>query len=400
MDNSWQTNNILSRIHYLTQELPHRGSTTLQEKKAANYACDQFKSYGYSPSVDEFYSATSAYYPALLFGAFSLVSVITYILFPSTLIGVTSITVITISLVSILTDASFGDNLFSFVLPKKPSQNIVAILKANQKVKNNLVIMAHIDSHRTPLLFSSPFWVKVLKLLIPTGVGLSMFTIALIIISVFLPSWFFVTKILLLLISLFFGGLVVLMAQADLTPYTTGANDNASGVATLLQLSQELKHKPLLHTSIYFVVSGCEEVGSYGSRAFIKKYQQTIGNCFWFTIDGVSATMAQPAILLSEKFYKEIKSDPVLIKIASTVINKNPKLDAFLLPQFQGAYTDSSPAGLNNFRTISLLALRKNGTLPAWHTVSDNFKSVDKVTLSNCYLFSKKLIQEYRKTIG
>jgi Zn-dependent M28 family amino/carboxypeptidase len=252
--------------------------------------------------------------------------------------------------------------------------------------KQKIVIMAHIDSHRTPLLFSSPFWVKVLKMLVPAGILFSVISVVAIVINV---------SSILIIPLIFFCTLVLLMGQADLTPYTTGANDNASGVATLIGLASLFIRQPLAHTTIYFVVSGCEEVGSYGSRAFVDKYKPEIGNCYWLTLDGLSAQKSQLAIIGAEKFFLEVKSDPELIAIANKVVKEQPTLKAFFLPIYQGAYTDSSPAGLAGFKVLSFLALRPDSVLPAWHTLGDNYSSIDRHTLTNCFKFTTKFLREF-----
>ncbi|MCX7984186.1 MAG: M28 family peptidase [Bacteroidetes bacterium] len=51
--------------------------------------------------------------------------------------------------------------------------------------------------------------------------------------------------------------------------YFPGANDNASGVALLLQLASTFIHKPLAY-SVLFIAFGGEEVGLVGSRYFIE----------------------------------------------------------------------------------------------------------------------------------
>jgi len=103
------------------------------------------------------------------------------------------------------------------------------------------------------------------------------------------------------------------------------------------------------------------------------------------TIDGLAAEKALPSVICSEKFFLEVKSDPFMLKMANMVIKEGPETGAFLLPLYQGAYTDSSPAGLNGFKVLTLIALRRDGVLPAWHTMKDNFESIDKTTLSNAF---------------
>lgn len=376
---------ILEVLSFLTKELPHRGSTTIFENQASRYVARQLKDLGFTIRTQYFSSATSAYYPAMLFGLINTISIIAHLVYPSSLVTVVSVCFLTLSLVSILLDAAFKPNIFSWVLPTRHSQNIIAHLPSLKTEKQKLVVMAHIDSHRTPLLFSSPFWVKVLKSLVPSGIVFSLISIIAMLVNL---------SIILYLSLFFFIVLAVLMAQADFTPYTTGANDNASGVATLVGIASEFMHRPLDHTSIYFVVSGCEEVGSYGSRAFVQKYHQELGDCYWLTLDGLSAQKSQLAIIGSEKFFLEVKSDPNLVHLAKSISKKNKKIKSFYLPQYQGAYTDSSPAGLAGFKIISFLALRPDGVLPSWHTLGDNYSSVDKQTLTNCYLFTSKFIRE------
>lgn len=58
--------------------------------------------------------------------------------------------------------------------------------------------------------------------------------------------------------------------------YFPGANDNASGVATLLQLAQLVKQYPLRH-SVLFVGFAGEEAGLIGSHAMVQQFQQATG---------------------------------------------------------------------------------------------------------------------------
>lgn len=188
------------------------------------------------------------------------------------------------------------------------------------------------------------------------------------------------------------------MGQADFTPYTTGANDNASGAAFVLALASYFKSYPLKNTELYFVLSGCEEVGSYGARAFAQKYKDVIPGAYWFTIDGLSASNSVPAILASEIFLLSIKSDQKLIQLARNAISDNPNNHAYILSKFRGAYTDSSPGGMAGFKVISLIALKKNGALPSWHTLSDNFQNIDRQTLQKCVNFSLNFISNIDKS--
>ena len=65
--------------------------------------------------------------------------------------------------------------------------------------------------------------------------------------------------------------------HADFTPFSPGANDNASGVAVALALAKELSKKPLSHTEVHLAITGCEEVGAYGMAAFLEQHAAQLG---------------------------------------------------------------------------------------------------------------------------
>lgn len=388
-------NTIIKHLTFFTTKLPHRGSTTEFEKQAAEYSFRELASSGYSPVKQPFKSAVSAYYPALIFGIGMVGSILYFVSFPSNQSVFISVIIIGFFLINILLDSAFKTNIFSLLLPKQNSQNIIARLPSVRTKKRTLILIAHLDSHRTPLLFSSAFWVHILKLLIPISMACSLLVCFFILL--YLISHIIFTYLLLSLSMVFFI-LIILMGQADLTPYTTGANDNASGAATVLALATYFKSYPLHNTELYFVLSGCEEVGSYGARAFAQTYRRIIPGAYWFTIDGLSASRSVPALLAVETFFLSIKSDTKLVQLAQKTILENPVNNAFILPEYRGAYTDSSPGGMAGFKVISLVALKKDGALPRWHTLSDSIQNIDRQTLQKCVDFSLNYISNIDKS--
>ena len=64
------------------------------------------------------------------------------------------------------------------------------------------------------------------------------------------------------------GRVVVLGGHFDTVPDTPGANDNGSGIATLLTVAREARDRSYPFT-VRFVAFGAEEVGLYGSRSYV-----------------------------------------------------------------------------------------------------------------------------------
>ena len=67
---------------------------------------------------------------------------------------------------------------------------------------------------------------------------------------------------------------LVVGAHYDTTPGTQGANDNGSGVASLMSVARELAEGPPLPFRLRFLLFGAEEVGLFGSRHYVDSLVQ------------------------------------------------------------------------------------------------------------------------------
>jgi len=82
------------------------------------------------------------------------------------------------------------------------------------------------------------------------------------------------------------GREVILSAHVD-SAGTPGAQDNASGVAVLLELARTLP-KLDLPFRLRFVFFGAEELGLLGSRAYLRQHREDLRNClFMFNMDSI-----------------------------------------------------------------------------------------------------------------
>ncbi|MCX6244598.1 MAG: M28 family metallopeptidase [Bacteroidetes bacterium] len=85
------------------------------------------------------------------------------------------------------------------------------------------------------------------------------------------------------------SGEIILSAHWD-SYNSAGADDNASGVATLIELARYFSlHKTELKTTLKFVSFGAEEKGTIGAVAYVDHHRNELKNCkLMFNIDGVS----------------------------------------------------------------------------------------------------------------
>ncbi|NJM41095.1 MAG: Zn-dependent exopeptidase M28 [Anaerolineae bacterium] len=365
---------IKQDIRHLSETIGPRGSTTEEEAKAAHYVAVRLEALGLGPQRQEFFGAASAYAPYALATFMALLSLF---LFWQAIAIVTifAIVLTAVTLAALWRELSFKDNVLRWVLYKDPSQNVIAkIAKRGDEARDDIVITTHLDTHRTPIIFSSLAWLKLFQWLLPEwrvsfAVLLAMFVIELFTGFAALRWMALVPGAVLLVIF-------ALMLQADATPFTKGANDNASGVAVGLALASRLAQSPLCHHNVTLVFTGCEETGCYGADAFFRQHKAALRNPIHITIDQVGGAGTDPCILRSAQFLQTAHSDPALLKLADEVMAAHPELNAHSRSA-RGAYSELNIGMLHGVRAIGLFGIARDGAVPHWHQPTDTIETVE-----------------------
>lgn len=80
------------------------------------------------------------------------------------------------------------------------------------------------------------------------------------------------------------AGTIYVGAHYDSVPHSSGANDNASGIATLLELMRKIKDGPPLRATVVGIAFGAEEFGLLGSHAYVStldRRSHTVANAMY-----------------------------------------------------------------------------------------------------------------------
>jgi hypothetical protein len=383
----------LDTVRALAEEIGPRGSTTDTERKAAAYLTERLRGLNLDPQTQSFQSALSAYHPFALATGVTLLSVVLF--WQTQPVGAVAALVLAVTvLVSLIQEMRFRPNLLRWMLPIEDSQNVYARIAPRGEAARSVVITAHYDSHRTPLVFSSARWMKVFGLLTPIGVGGIAVLAVLYLIGLFLPidlrpgtgiGMFTGLAQALRLIALVPGAAVLavfgLMWQADRSPFSPGANDNASGVGVALALAERAQAEPLERTELIIAFTGCEEVGCYGADALLAALKAERAGRIHFTIDQVGGAGDDPGIVRGERFLVPAASDPGLLAIADAVIAAHPELKAGTRT-LAGAYGELSLGVKHGYKSIALGAFSPTGDPGEWHRPTDTVGKVDEAVLA------------------
>jgi hypothetical protein len=385
----------IDHVRHLSETIGPRGSTTPKEREAADYAKQVLVGAGLKPETESFVSATSGWYPSALFAGLMLLACVVF-WFAGRTGALLALAISLVALVSILLELAFRPNPLRWVLPKGPSQNVVAQIAPRQEVRRRIVLTGHLDSHRTPLAFSSDGWLRVFRTLVPVGLAASVSLILVFLGGSFsaAPAW----RAVAVPLALAMAALFAITFQADRTPYTAGANDNATGAALVLSLAEQLAREPLTETEVWVVLTGCEEVGCYGAEAFARQHQDRLGGAAWLTLDTLGSRGGSPCFLTRETFLLTARSDPELIRLAHEVSRNRPELGARPFDKFAGAYTEGSIAVLYGFRALSLISLTPSGLPTEWHRPTDILDRLDPAALQACELFTREFLRAFDRT--
>ncbi len=377
-------------VRYLAETIGPRGSTTAGEAAGADYAFGVLERIGLRPVRESFRSARSAWAPFSLFFGTVIGSGFLF-LFGGRLGAIVGLVLSVVAFMSTLVEMRFRANPLRWLLPKGTSQNVWARIEAEESADQQVVLVAHLDTHRTPLVFSTDRWVRLFEKLVPIGLGCAVLLIALFALGIFLPwSSFRFAAIAPLAVAV---GILVLTLQADFTPYTAGANDNASGVGIVLDLAERLAAEPLRRTSVWVLLTGCEEVGCYGADAFLKAHSHELAGAAWLPIDTAGTKEADPTYLREERFLATTKSDPDLLQLVEAVCAEHPEIGARPI-EMAGAYTEGAIGAQYGLRVLTFESQNRAGMLSEWHRPTDTVANVSETTIERVEALVWELLAE------
>jgi hypothetical protein len=378
----------LTHIHHLAEVIGPRGSTTPGERQAAEYARDVLHGLGVDARLEPFRSGRSTYRPFVLAFGVALLGALLYAVTRHPAAALLAAGLSGLGAWGMFAELDFTGNWMRQLLPTGPSQNVVAVVSAREEVRRRVVLLGHLDTHRTPIFYSSTAWHRLFVGLVGTTfVSMAVGAPAYALLAFTGWTWLHWMAGLAAGVQLF--GLAMCL-HADLTPFGPGANDNASGAASVLALGERLVHEPLRHTEVWLVADGCEELGCYGAAALVERHADELRDAYFIALDIVGA--GDPGFLVSDGLLRKYPVDRELLAIGRQVAAERPELRAF---EHVGlAYTDTAVVLKRGFRGLTIDALRRDGAGGAyWHQLTDTADKIEPDCLRRVHEFAWEMLQ-------
>lgn len=360
MDARSSEERIRRHVQHLAGVLGSRGPNTENERSAAQYIRRGFEEHHSRVAVEEF-SSPDTFYPLLAsyYAEFTVVAVLAT-WFPS-LALVYGLVVFGLYIAEIT-----GYRVVSRLLPEFASQNVFA-RHPGARARRTVVVTAHYDTGKdTPLAAAgqSP-WIRNVHYALIACMLLVLFSCLAQSQGLFeddpvRPDY----------IARWAGAMVLLTAAGWLglhelaSDQRPGANDNASGVAALLELNEQLTHSPLPRCDVWLVATGSKEGWLNGIRHFITHHRLDHAYTYFINIERVGA--GQLHYVTAEGVLHLFDSDPFMVK------QLNAMADVYDLEPLvrHGLPSDAYLAAARGYKTVSLTAIPPSTKEGAWDSVA------------------------------
>ncbi|MFN8151781.1 MAG: M28 family peptidase [Solirubrobacterales bacterium] len=268
---------------------------------------------------------------------------------------------------ALLSEGSLVRTPLGDLLSRCPSQNVVATIEPSAGAERTLCLMAHLDTSRSGFMFDPRVvgwmnrWITLNSALVLAGLAEPLAGRSRILRRVLGISRAALT-----------GSLGILAEREVRGVDVAGANDNASGVAVVATLAAELAARPLASTRVVVCLTGCEEAGTLGSRAFLRDHE-TDGWLF-LNVDNVAGS-GSVRYLRREGVIAKWRADPGLIAAAEQTARAEPDLRMASEDAPAGLTYDSSPVLAAGGRALTLSV--QDGFIPNLHQPSDTVENAD-----------------------
>jgi hypothetical protein len=285
------------------------------------------------------------------------------------------------------------------LLPKQVTANVVGSL-GDQRAERTLVVVSHHDAAHSGIFFnpriteflarhrtSTPQPRDLPGPMLPIAIGPALGALAALTGSRGLAS----------LTRLLCGGIIASFAHIATSDVVPGANDNLTGVATLVELARSVAERPIPGLRIMFVSTGSEESLMEGVRAFGERHFASLpGDTQVLCVDAVGSphlVLVEAEGILEVRRYDETLKDLITQCAAERRI---PLIRGYTMR----LGTDGYIALRAGIPAACLMSLDDNGVCSNYHWPTDTPDRVDYCTLRRaaelCDAFARRLGRESR----
>lgn len=404
---------MIDEITHICKDLPKRGPGDEGEKLACEYMADVLKNdCGCERAdVESFKENPHSFLGWIYFTvSFALAGMVLFFFIPA--LGAA---LIAIGFLIMIVQFGMYRKLIDFVFPEKTGHNVTAIKKCKGEVKARIFFNGHPDAAwNWPV--NNRFGGAVYEAHIGSSVAGAIISLVLCIVAAVVTEGKMMTDISLdayiatygealfwcgIADLIFVPGLILMYFMWDPKTTVDGANDNLTGCYMGIAILKAMKDAgiELEHTEVGVILSGSEEAGLRGAKAWVEQHQGEF--------DDVPTWIYSYDTIHASKFlgvnYRDLNGTVKADKEVSDTFMESAKelgihCNKTWVPPLGGA-TDSAAFAQGGYKVTGITAL--NHVLEDYyHTLKDTYTNLDKDCLADCYAISVKCLQKFDEKFG
>ena len=188
---------------------------------------------------------------------------------------------------------------------------------------------------------------------------------------------------------------IPLLIDIALSEVVPGANDNASGVATVLRLAERYSGR-LEHFDVWVVFPGAEEGLLLGMREWIRKHRRELDRERTVFLNVDIAGNGTVRWIEKEGFVLALRYHPTLVQMCEEIAEEGAQARGMISRHA----TDALAARSAGFPAITITARNALDYAPHYHQPTDTPDRIDLESLERTYAFCCALLERLDDSIG
>jgi Peptidase family M28 len=193
-----------------------------------------------------------------------------------------------------------------------------------------------------------------------------------------------------------------LLIDIELSEVVPGANDNGSGVATVLSLAEQLDTEPPANLDVWVLLTGGEECLQEGMRSFIRAHRADLdrGTTYFVNVDTVGHGTVR--FETGAGWVVTYPLDRRLVELCAAIATADRESsDRYrALPLVHGLAGDSMPPSIAGLPATAITCLGDQDDVPGRHTPNDTPDRIDPAALDRAHGFALELVRALDRDVG
>jgi len=311
--------------------------------------------------------------------------------------------------VSMYLDLNYRAYLLRRLFFRRASQNVVSPGK-RADAPARVLLCAHYDAARTGAAFDPKRVARGARLAARLPLPIGPFRILFWSLAILLPilgarmagidsaliSLLQVPPTLILLVGVF------MLTDIELSDVVPGANDNASGVATVLSLAQELGADPPANLDVWVVLTGGEECLQEGMRSFVRTHRADLDRETTYFVNVDTVGHGNVRFEAGAGWVITYPLDRRLVELCDAIAtaDRQDSNRYQAQPLVHGLAGDSMPPRIVGFPATAITCLNDLNYVPGYHTPDDTPDRVDPAALDRAHGFALELVRALDRDVG